>query len=95
MIISIDFKKLFDKIQHLLWEKKQKLTHNKLVIEVSFPKLLGIYETPHLTSHLMWDRVLFKIRNKARSSSFTTPTKLNIILAVPVHAIGKKEKLKA
>ena len=43
MIISIDLKKLFDKIQHLFMGKKQKQkqkpTHSKLVIEVSFPKL--------------------------------------------------------
>lgn len=53
MIISIYFKKLFDKIQHLFMgeKKKQKPTLSKLVIEVSFPKLLGIHEnsTPNLT----------------------------------------------
>lgn len=53
MIISIDFKKLFKKIQHLFMGKKktQKPTLSKLVIEVSFPKVLGIYEnsTPNLT----------------------------------------------
>lgn len=54
MIISIDFKKLFDKIQHLFIGKKktkQKPPLSKLVIEVSFPKLLGIYEnsTSNLT----------------------------------------------
>ena len=54
MIISIDFKKLFDKILHLFMEKKKnnrKPPLSKLVIEVSFPKLLDIYEnsTPNLT----------------------------------------------
>ena len=93
MILSIDAKKAFDKIQHPFLIK----TLKKVGIEGSYLKIIkAIYERSTANIILNGEKLrAFPLRSATRQGCPLSPLLFNIVLEVIASAIRKHEEIKA
>ena len=92
MIISIDAKKVFDKIQHSVLIK----TFSKVGIEGAFLNILkATYERPTANIILNGQKLrAFPLRSGTRQGCPLSPLLFNIVLEVPATAIRQEKEIK-
>ena len=90
MIISIDAKKAFDKIQHLFMIK----TFQKMGIEVTYLNIVkAIYDKPKVNITLNGEKLkAFSLRSGTKQGCPLPPLLFNIVLEVIAMAIREEKK---